>query len=156
MNINETLLLLILTLILGYFLGLMISSTVDYKLNDMIINLPKNNIIYKYEKNKKTENKKKIVNNETENIETKNIEKENNEIENNEIENNEIESNEIENNELDDNEIENKENNITDDNLKIYDLNYNNSSNILKNDKNNFKFMAANEEDQNQLYSDLI
>ena len=151
MNINESLLLLILTLILGYFLGLMISSTVDYKLNDMIINLPKNNIIYKYEKNKKTENKKKIAN-----IDTKNIEKENNEIENNEIENNETESNEIENNKLDDIEIENKENNITDDNLKIYDLNYNNSSNILKNDKNNFKFMAANEEDQNQLYSDLI
>ena len=146
MNINESLLLLILTLILGYFLGLMISSTVDYKLNDMIINLPKNNIIYKYEKNKKTENKKKIAN-----INTKNIEKENNEIENNEKE-----INEIENNKLDDIEIENKENNITDDNLKIYDLNYNNSSNILKNDKNNFKFMAANEEDQNQLYSDLI
>lgn len=39
--IKDYLLLITLTVIMGYFLGLMVSSTVDYRLKDIIVNLPR-------------------------------------------------------------------------------------------------------------------
>ena len=41
MSTKEILLLILLTIIIGYILGLMISTTVNYKLNDLIVNLPR-------------------------------------------------------------------------------------------------------------------
>ena len=49
------LIIFLLTLVMGYFLGLMIATTVDYRLKNFIVNLPrpKNKIIVKLDKNKK-------------------------------------------------------------------------------------------------------
>ena len=41
MTIKETLILLLLTIVMGYILGLMISTTVNYKLNDIMVNMPR-------------------------------------------------------------------------------------------------------------------
>ena len=41
MTIKEILILLLLTTVMGYILGLMISTTVNYKLKDFIVNLPR-------------------------------------------------------------------------------------------------------------------
>ena len=48
------LIIFLLTLIMGYFLGLMIATTVDYRLKNFVVNLPrpKNKIIVKLDKNK--------------------------------------------------------------------------------------------------------
>ena len=41
MTTKEILLLLLLTVVMGYILGLMISTTVNYKLNDIMVNFPR-------------------------------------------------------------------------------------------------------------------
>ena len=50
---KSTILLLIATIIFGYILGLAISTVVDYRLRDAVINLPKpkNNIILNIDEN---------------------------------------------------------------------------------------------------------
>ena len=54
------LIIFLLTLVMGYFLGLMIATTVDYRLKNFIVNLPrpKNKIIVKLDKNTKIKTKK--------------------------------------------------------------------------------------------------
>ena len=67
MTIKEILILLLLTTVMGYILGLMISTTVNYKLKDFIVNLPRPIIKMKHPLNKKFNRKnkmKKIVNSE--------------------------------------------------------------------------------------------
>ena len=48
-NYKGYLIILLLTLVMGYFLGLMIATTVDYRLKNFIVNLPrpKNKIVVK-------------------------------------------------------------------------------------------------------------
>ena len=61
---KSTILLLIATIIFGYILGLAISTVVDYRLRDAVINLPKpkNNIILNIDKeNHKLLAKEKFV-----------------------------------------------------------------------------------------------
>ena len=41
MSTKDLLILILLTIVMGYILGLMISTTVNYKLNDLIVNLPR-------------------------------------------------------------------------------------------------------------------
>ncbi len=59
------LIIFLLTLVMGYFLGLMIATTVDYRLKNFIVNLPrpKNKIIVKLDKNTKINTKKDKVKN---------------------------------------------------------------------------------------------
>ena len=69
-NFRQYILIIVITVALGYFLGITVSTVVDYRLKDAIINLPKpkNNIIIKLKdkeikllkdkKNKKVKNKK--------------------------------------------------------------------------------------------------
>ena len=68
-NFRQYILIIVITVALGYFLGITVSTVVDYRLKDAIINLPKpkNNIIIKLKdkeikllkdkKNKKVKNK---------------------------------------------------------------------------------------------------
>ena len=48
-NFRQYILIIVITVALGYFLGITVSTVVDYRLKDAIINLPKpkNNIIIK-------------------------------------------------------------------------------------------------------------
>ena len=168
MNIKESLLLLLLTLVMGYFLGIIISSTVDHKLNDIVINLPKNNIIYKSSnKIKKVKNnnniekdtlKRNIDKSEKKNKETENEPE--NEPDNeprNEPENETV--NEKGNQIVNETGLNNKGNNeiqydIEDDNIKMYNLSYENNRNFIE-DREKFRFDAFNNEEQEQLYSGL-
>ena len=54
---------LILTIIMGYFLGLIISSTVDYRLKDIVVNLPrpKTNVFLNDKIVDQSKQKKKII-----------------------------------------------------------------------------------------------
>ena len=47
MDSSNYILIILITLILGYFLGLMISTTVSYRLKDLVVNIPrtKTNVI---------------------------------------------------------------------------------------------------------------
>ena len=74
MDTKNYMLIIILTLVLGYFLGLMISSTVDNRLKDLVVNLPrpKNNIIVN-QKPVKKKSQKKIKKNKVKSSKIKNL-----------------------------------------------------------------------------------
>lgn len=149
MNIKESLLFIILTLVLGYFLGLMISSTVDYKLNDLVINLPKNNIVYKTNKENNLEKKVKKLTMKMKDMENKKEDKEK------KIEDKEDVEDIEEKDEID--EIKERDNDkMKDKMVNKFDMDFTRNMNKMEKDKKSFKFKPFNDEDMEDNYSKLL
>ena len=171
--IKDYLLLITLTVIMGYFLGLMVSSTVDYRLKDIIVNLPRpktsvylNDKIIQNAKNKSIS----IPINNTKSI--KKIDKSlHKSLKNNESDlesdpdsveyiKEQIESFTSVVSKLTD-KIKSKTFNndpthiFEDTNMKAYSDIFENNDKITKNDDQKFNFEAFNAEDTDQIYSSL-
>ena len=166
---KNTLLVLITTIIFGYMLGLTISTVVDYRLRDAIINIPRprNNIVVKlddlkiktnrvkehFTSNKKGSDKKTSLNSyKSKKKPKKIIEKKTHKI----IEKTQKNKKTQENNE--EASIEKFTNlwdsdKIHDQALTMYSNNYNKNNKKIKNNKSFLN--AANQEDTDQLYQSV-
>lgn len=170
MDTKNYVLIILLTLVLGYFLGLMISTTVDYRLKDMIVNLPRpnTNIVIDKEilkiktpyKNKQKINKNSCVHNckihSDRNINKKKTSKKkllnNNLLSKLESFTSNINQIPIKNTK----DKNNEDKNIEDKNILVYEKLYKNSSLKKNKDIKNKSIDAYNLEDTEQIYTSII
>ena len=167
--IKDYLLLITLTVIMGYFLGLMVSSTVDYRLKDIIVNLPR-------PKTSVYLNDEIIRNAENKSIsdpisKTKSIKKKDKSL-NKSLKNNESDTQSAEfikeqiesftsvvsklTDKIKSKTVNNDPTHIFEDtNMKAYSDIFKNNNKITKNDNEKFNFEAFNAEDTDQIYSSL-
>ena len=167
--IKDYLLLITLTVIMGYFLGLMVSSTVDYRLKDIIVNLPR-------PKTSVYLNDEIIRNAENKSIsdpisKTKSIKKKDKSL-NKSLKNNESDTQSAEfikeqiesftsvvsklTDKIKSKTVNNDPTHIFEDtNMKAYSDIFENNNKITKNDNEKFNFEAFNAEDTDQIYSSL-
>jgi len=153
------LIIFLLTLVMGYFLGLMISTTVDYRLKNFVVNLPRprNKIIVKLDKHnkiKKQKKRKRIVEGFTQNTKYKPKIKTSQEKTTKQFGREKVFN--IENKR--EKEIKNMpsyKNILEDKNRDVYAKLYNKSSKKKTKDLTNFNFNAYNEEESDQIYTFL-
>jgi hypothetical protein len=151
----------IITIILGYFMGITISTIVDYRLKDAVINLPKpkNKILVKLDKGKiletfssskksKTKKKKQPKKNNSKNKKKSTTKK----IKNNEKSNNKRSKKDKKNKkEKSDKFVETFTSKFVDVNLEKYANNFNKNKSVDKLD-----LKAANEEEDDQNYQKIV
>jgi hypothetical protein len=162
MTIKEILILLLLTTVMGYILGLMISTTVNYKLKDFIVNLPRPIIKMKHPLNKKFNRKnkmKKIVNSE-ETIEkftnkpTKKHKKNKKYDVKGQIDSSLSITDNIKNKAIEERSKYYRVN-LKDENAEAYSKIFNKNNEKTKNDAIKFTYSAYNEEDGDEYYNFL-
>ena len=164
---KNCIIIIIITIILGYFLGLSVSTVVDYRLKDAIIKFPrqKNNIVVKLdnEQIEKFVNKKKTKTNRYKSKKTKTNKSKSKKTKIEKFENYDCKPKNLKKYNLkvkptiDNNVFKAWDNfsrdlKIPDPNIKIYSKNFKKNSKI---EKNNI-YKAANEEDTDQQFQNLI